>query len=48
MSDRREQVLKPFVQYADYMNDRVSSGIEMNRKAYANLRFVDKEGNRVY
>ena len=47
MSDRREQVLKPFVQYADYMNDRVSSGIEMNRKAYANLRFVDKEGNPV-
>lgn len=47
MSDRREQVLKPFVQYADYMNDRVSSGIEMNRKAYANLRLVNREGNPV-
>ena len=47
MSERREKVLKPFVDHADYMNDRVNSGIEANRKGWAKIRVVDGEGNPV-
>ena len=31
MANRREEVLRPFVEQADYLNERVSTGIEMNR-----------------
>ena len=47
MTNRREQVLKPFIEQADYMNDRVKSGIEANRKGWAKLSFVDAEGKPV-
>ncbi len=47
MSDRREQVLKPFIEEKEYMNERVVSGIEANRKGRVTLRFVDAEGKAV-
>ena len=47
MSNRREAVLRPFVEQADYMNERVSAGIELNRKGWAELSFVDREGKPV-
>ena len=47
MANRREEVLRPFVEQADYLNERVSTGIEMNRKGWAELSFVDREGKPV-
>ena len=47
MENRREQVLKPFVDQADYMNDRVKSGIEQNRKGWFTLKVRDGEGKPV-
>lgn len=47
MTNRREEVLRPFVEQADYMNERVSTGIEMNRKGWAELSFVDGDGQPV-
>ena len=45
MSNRREEVLRPFVENKDYMDARVKAGIETNRKGFAKLQFVDGEGN---
>ena len=47
MANRREEVLRPFVEQADYLNERVSTGIEMNRKGWAELSFVDRDGKPV-
>ncbi len=47
MSERRENVMKPFVEQADYMNERIRSGVETNRKGTAELRVVDLKGNPV-
>ena len=47
MSSRREQILKPFVEQADYMNDRVQNGIEQNRKGWATFKVTDAEGQIV-
>ena len=47
MANRREEVLRPFVEQADYLNERVSTGIELNRKGWAELSFVDREGKPV-
>lgn len=47
MSDRREQVLKPFFDEKEYMDDRVKSGIEEYRKGFAALHFVDASGKPV-
>ena len=47
MANRREEVLRPFVEQADYMNERVTTGIEMNRKGWAELSFVDRDGQPV-
>nr|AIA85920.1 CAZy families GH10 protein [uncultured Opitutus sp.] len=47
MPDRKSEVLKPFAEKRDYMEDRIRAGIEQNRKGYATLKFVDKAGNPV-
>ncbi|MDI9497593.1 MAG: endo-1,4-beta-xylanase [Bacillota bacterium] len=41
---RREKILKPFHEKADFMNERVAAGIEANRKGQLELRVVDREG----
>ena len=45
--DSRKNVLKPFEEKRDYMNDRIATGIEANRKGFAFLYFVDGNGNPV-
>ncbi len=47
MSDRAERILKPFEENKAYMEDRIATGIEANRKGIGRLRFVDGEGNPV-
>lgn len=47
MSDRAARILKPFENAKAYMNDRIASGIEANRKGFATLKFIDKDGNPV-
>ena len=47
MAHEREVVLKPFIDQADYMNERVSSGIELYRKGRLNIKVVDEDGNAV-
>ena len=44
MNDRRK-VLELFEAQSEYMNDRVSSGIEMYRKGYAEITVKDADGN---
>ena len=39
----RWEVLKPFEEKKDYMNDRISNGIEMYRKGYAYLTVIVEE-----
>ena len=46
MSSRRD-VLKPFEAKKDFMNDRIASGIEANRKGFAFLDLVDEKGGPV-
>ncbi|MBR4663252.1 MAG: endo-1,4-beta-xylanase [Lentisphaeria bacterium] len=46
MSSRKE-VLKPFEEKKDYMNDRIASGIEANRKGFAFLKLTDEKGEAV-
>mgnify|MGYP000880637862 CR=1 FL=1 len=41
MSDRAKEILKPFEAERAYMEDRIASGIEANRKGLVQLRFVD-------
>ena len=45
--ESRRDVLKPFEAKKDYMEDRIASGIEANRKGYASLKVVDAEGKPV-
>ena len=45
--NREEYLLKPFVDNADLMKDRVAAGIEANRKGRVHFRVVDKEGKPV-
>ena len=47
MSNRRESVLRAFFEQADFMNERVQTGIELHRKGWANLTFVDGQGRPV-
>lgn len=47
MSDRVEKILRPFEENKAYMEDRITSGIEANRKGLAQLVFVDKDGKPV-
>lgn len=44
MSDRANTILKPFEENRAYMEDRVQTGIEANRKGLAQLNFVDGQG----
>ena len=44
---RRDTVMKYFDEQRDYMDERVKSGIELYRKGFCKVMFVDKEGNPV-
>ena len=46
MSSRKD-VLRPFEEKKDYMNDRIDSGIEANRKGFAFLNLTDEKGEAV-
>lgn len=46
MSDRKA-ILKSFKENRAYMEDRITSGIEANRKGIGKLKFVDREGNAI-
>ena len=43
----RKDVLKPFEEKKDFMNDRIASGIEANRKGFAFLNLTDEKGEPV-
>jgi len=45
---RRETVLKYFEEQKDFMEERVKTGIELYRKGYAKIQFVDKDGNIIH
>ena len=45
--ENRLDVLKPFEENRDYMNMRVSTGIEKNRKGWGDIKVLDAEGNPV-
>lgn len=47
MSERAEKILKPFRDNKAYMEDRIQSGIEANRKGFARFSFVDEHGKTV-
>ncbi len=47
MSDRAKVILKPFEDARPYMEDRIASGIEANRKGLVTLRVTDAEGKPV-
>lgn len=44
MNNRREEVLRPFEENKEYMQQRIASGIENNRKGFATLNFTDNYG----
>lgn len=46
MNDRRK-ILEAFEQNKDYMEERIQSGIEQNRKGYAEICVKDADGNAV-
>ena len=46
MSDRRK-VLELFEKNKEYMEERINSGIEQNRKGYAKISVKDKDGNNI-
>lgn len=46
MSDRKK-VLELFEKNKEYMEERINSGIEQNRKGYAQICVKDKDGNSV-
>ena len=46
MNDRKK-VLELFEQNKEYMEERINSGIEQNRKGYAKICVKDKDGNNV-
>ena len=47
MNERAESVLASFRNNKKYMEDRVQSGIEANRKGFAKICVVDEQGNAV-
>ena len=47
METRADKVLKYFREQEAFMEDRIASGIEQNRKGWLKLKFVDTEGNPV-
>ena len=44
---RKSSALKYFRENKEYMEDRIQSGIEANRKGWGKIRFVDTQGNPV-
>ena len=46
-SERANGVLKYFRENQAWMEDKVNSGIEANRKGWMRISFVDAEGNPV-
>ena len=46
MNDRRTQVMKPFVEQSQFMNDRIRQGVE-DRKQWARILVKDRAGNAV-
>lgn len=47
MSERKEKILKPFEENKAYMEDRIASGIEANRKAFAHFSVKNADGSPV-
>ena len=47
MSEGRERVLKVFRDNRDFIDERVKYGIELYRKGYNTLKFVDKNGKSI-
>lgn len=47
MSERKEKVLRIFRENEDFISERVKYGIELYRKGYNTIRFVDRAGNPV-
>lgn len=43
--DRKNELLKYFKENEEFMNERIKSGIEQNRKGYAGVLICDSEGN---
>ena len=43
----RKKILELFEKNKDYMEERINSGIEQNRKGYAKICVKDKDGNNV-
>lgn len=43
----REEVLKRFEEQKEFMQERIQSGIEQNRKGYCKLKVKDADGNAV-
>lgn len=47
MEDRAKEILRPFQNEQAYMQDRIQSGIEQNRKGFVTFEFVDENGKPV-
>jgi len=47
MDNRADLVLRYFRENEAWMEDRITSGIEANRKGFLKVRFVDSEGNPI-
>ena len=45
--ESRKEVLKLFEEKKDYMEDRIATGVEANKKGFAFLKFVSKTGEPV-
>ena len=46
--NERKKVLELFEKNREYMDERIKSGIERNRKGYARISVRDKDGNNVF
>lgn len=47
MSERMDSVMKPFTENSDFVQERIKYGIELYRKGYNTIKFVDKDGKPV-
>ena len=43
----RKNILEPFEKKKDFMNDRIATGIEANRKGFAFLELFDEQGGKI-
>ncbi len=44
---RRSEVMRNFIKYRDYTDEKIATGIELNRKGYGNVQVKDASGNPV-